>query len=307
VADERRPTDPAQVLAHDLAEPVWRARRAAHQRRVDGWLAGHLERRRAGRKHPVEDFLFTYYSYRPGQLRRWHPGVGVVLEGATPDEFGPDYRATPEGVTVDPTAVAGRRDAAAWIRRLLTATAARPANLGCFGMHEWAMVYRLTPEQVRHAGYPLRLSPERTGEVVERTRIRCSHFDAYRFFTAPARPLNQLRPTRADQPDLEQPGCLHANMDLYKWAYKLVPLVGADLVADGFALAREIRTLDMRASPYDLTDLGYPPVPVETPDGRAEYAAAQRRFADRAAELRKKLIDAIDAGTNLPARSTNPA
>ena len=157
------------------------------------------------------------------------------------------------------------------------------------------MVYRLTPEQVRHTGYPLRLSPQETAEVVEGTRIRCSHFDAYRFFTAPARPLNELRPTRADQPDLEQPGCLHANMDLYKWAYKLVPLVGADLVADCFALAREIRTLDMRASPYDLTDLGYAPVPVETADGRARYAAAQRDFADRATRLRSTLIDAIDS------------
>jgi hypothetical protein len=85
-------------------------------------------------------------------------------------------------------------------------------------------------------------------------------------------------------------------MDLYKWAYKLVPLVGAELVADCFALAREIRALDMRASPYDLADLGYPPVPVETPDGRAEYAAAQRAFADRAARLRSALIDAIDPG-----------
>ena len=275
-----------------LAEPDWRARRTAHQRRVDGWLAGHLARRRTGRPHPVEDFLFTYYSYRPAQLRRWYPGAGVVLEGATPDEFGPGYRATPDGLTLAPNA---HTEGAGSIRHLLAATATRPANLGCFGMHEWAMVYRLTPEQVRHTGYPLRLSPQETAEVVEGTRIRCSHFDAYRFFTAPARPLNELRPTRADQPDLEQPGCLHANMDLYKWAYKLVPMVGADLVADCFALAREIRTLDMRASPYDLTDLGYAPVPVETSDGRARYAAAQRDFADRATRLRSTLIDAIDS------------
>ena len=30
-------------------------------------------------KHPVHDFLFTYYSQRPAQLRRWHPGYGVGL------------------------------------------------------------------------------------------------------------------------------------------------------------------------------------------------------------------------------------
>jgi hypothetical protein len=278
-----------------LAETEWRARRTAHERRVDGWLAGHLARRRAGTKHPVEDFLFTYYSYRPAQLRRWHPGAGAVLAGAAPEEFGPDHRVTPDGVTVDTAAVlARRRDSVAWIRDLLARTANRPAHLGCFGMHEWAMVYRLPHDEVRHTAWPLRLSPARTAEVVDGTRVRCSHFDAYRFFTDAARPLNALRPTRADQAVLEQPGCLHATMDLYKWAYKLVPLVSAELVADCFALAREVRALDMRASPYDLAALGYPPVPVETPEGRAEYAAAQRAFADRAAPLRAKLIGVID-------------
>jgi hypothetical protein len=83
-------------------------------------------------------------------------------------------------------------------------------------------------------------------------------------------------------------------MDLYKWSYKLSPLVPSELVVDAFALAREIRTLDMRASPYDLAGLGYPPVRVETPEGRAEYAAAQRGFAERAAPLRARLLAAID-------------
>jgi hypothetical protein len=51
------------VLVLDPA--AWRARLAAHEMRIDRWLAPHLERRRSGVKHPVEDFLFTYYSYRP--------------------------------------------------------------------------------------------------------------------------------------------------------------------------------------------------------------------------------------------------
>jgi hypothetical protein len=103
-----------------------------------------------------------------------------------------------------------------------------------------------------------------------------------------------LQPTRADQQELEQPGCLHANMDLYKWAYKLSPLVPSDLVADAFGLAREIRELDMRASPYDLSRLGLEPVPVETAEGRAAYAAAQREFATRAAPLRQALTEVLD-------------
>lgn len=264
----------------------WNAQRAAHEKRVDEWLAPHLARRRTGVKHPVEDFLFTYYSYRPAQLRRWHPGAGVVLQGGEPDR---DYVAVEGGVTLDTAAVA--KKSVDWIRTLLTRTASRPAHLSCFGIHEWAMVYRT--DGVRHGQVPLRLSAAETAEVVESNRIRCSHFDAYRFFTAPARPRNTLHPTRETQHDNEQPGCLHANMDLYKWAYKLSPLIPSELVADAFALAREIRALDMRASPYDLAALGYPPVRVETAEGRAEYAVAQRAFADRAAPLRAQLIEAV--------------
>ncbi|WP_431728966.1 3-methyladenine DNA glycosylase [Verrucosispora sp. TAA-831] len=274
----------------------WQARRRAHEERVDGWLTGHLERRRRGEKHPVEDFLFTYYSCRPAQLRRWQPGAGVLLRGADPADFGPDHREVDGALTLDVQAVLARRaESVRWIAALLTATAGRPAHLGCFGMHEWAMVYRQTQEEVRHRAWPLRLSPERTAEVVEERGVRCSHFDAYRFFTAPARPLNVLRPTRDTQHEHEQPGCLHANMDLYKWAYKLSPLVPSELVADAFALARDIRTLDMRASPYDLAALGYPPVRVETPEGRAAYAGAQREFAERAGVLRDRLLAAIPA------------
>jgi hypothetical protein len=282
-------------VAADLPAATWRARRAAHEERVDGWITPHLARRRTGAKHPVEDFLFTYYSHRPAQLRRWHPGAGVLLTGGSVEEMGRDYRATPAGVTLDTAAVRARRgDSLPWIRDLLTRTATRVPHLGCFGMHEWAMVYRLRPDEVRHESWPLRLSPAATARVVEERGVRCSHFDAYRFFTAPARPLNVLTPTRESQHALEQPGCLHANMDLYKWAYKLSPLVPSELVADAFALARDIRALDMRASPYDLSALGYEPVRVETPEGRATYAAAQKAFAARAQDLRARLLAALE-------------
>jgi len=138
---------------------------------------------------------------------------------------------------------------------------------------------------------PLRLGLEGTAAVVDAHRVQCSHFDAYRFFSERARPLNALRPTRERQRDLEQPGCLHATMDLYKWAYKLGPAVPGDLLADCFALAYDVRELDIRASPYDLTAYGYRPVPVETPEGKAEYVAGQRRFAERSAPLRRRLLD----------------
>jgi hypothetical protein len=288
--DRRRPTCHTWRV-NVVGEAEWRVRAASHAARVDEWITPHLARRRAGVKHPVEDFLFTYYSYRPAQLRRWHPGAGVVLAGAT--GLGPDYRDTPDGLAVDVDAFLARRgESIRWMRNLLTSTMGRPAHLGCFGVHEWAMVYRQTQAEVRHNAWPLRLPPDGVASVVQQRGIRCSHFDAYRFFTAPARSLNLLRPTRETQPDNEQPGCLHANMDLYKWAYKLKPLTSAELIADCFALARDIRVLDMRASPYDLADLGYPPVRIETAEGRAEYVAAQRSFAERAAPLRAALAEA---------------
>jgi hypothetical protein len=192
------------------------------------------------------------------------------------------------GVTVDH--VRSRRPLLHSLHRLLSATAARTPQLGCFGMHEWAMVYRLEQDDVRHASWPLRLGSRRTDEVVESHRIACSHFDAFRFFTEEARPRNALQPGPDDRPAFEQPGCLHAGMDLYKHAFRVSPMVCSDLVADCFELARDIRVLDMRASPYDLSSLGYSPVRIETPEGKQEYVAAQRRFSERGAPLRRRLI-----------------
>ncbi len=266
-----------------------RQRAAEHAERIDAYVAPHLARRETHEKHPVFDFLFTYYSHRPAQLRRWHPGYGVVLEDA-PEYAGlKGYESVDGGVRVAASYVASQRVLLETLHRLLTATAARTPHFGCFGLHEWAMVYRLAEDETRHADWPLRLGPAGTDEVVEGHRIACSHFDAYRFFTPPARPLNTLSPGRDDRPDFEQPACLHAGMDLYKHAFRLSPLICSDLVADCFELAWDIRTLDMRAAPYDFSDLGFEPVRIETAEGKAQYAEAQRGFAQRGAPLRARL------------------
>jgi hypothetical protein len=276
-----------------LGADEWTVRTAAHEARIDRWTAPHRERRRRGETHPVLDFLFSYYSETPGRLRRWHPGPGVALAGAAPHAGRRWYAADPDGtVRLDvPAFLADRGDTVHFVRRLLGATAARPAFNGCFGLHEWAMVYR--DRDTRHP-VPLRLGRDGTDDVVEAHQIQCTHFDAFRFFTPPAVARNRLQPTRETQPDLEQPGCLHAGMDLYKWAYKLSPATPGELVADCFELAVEIRELDMRASPYDLRAHGYASVPIETPEGKAAYVAAQRRFAERGADLRARLIDVCD-------------
>ena len=287
------------VHAEPLAPAVWRPRAEAHQARADALTAAHRARKANRERHPIDDFLYDYYGTKPTLLRRWHPGAGIAL---APTDDGPAehaewrwYRADDHGaVALDVEAfLADRADTVAYIRELLAATAARQAHTGCFGMHEWAMVYRQDDTRRRHT-LPLRLGREGTDAVVEQHPLRCTHFDAFRFFTPEAVPRNREPLTRETQVAREQPGCLHANMDCLKWALKLGPLVPGDLLLDCFELARDIRILDMQASPYDVSSLGEHAVAVETPEGKAEYVARQRGFAERAAQVRARLIDVCD-------------
>lgn len=306
-----------------LPESEWRARAVAHRERVDTLVGPYLRRRAAGAAHPVIDFLFTYYGHKPAQLRRWHPGYGIALAGAAEYDGMRGYHriaiAEPTAesgarsmgsadaprsgtttapssadtvVTADPAFLRKRHDTIAFIVRLLRATAVRPAQLSCFGLHEWAMVYRT--DEVRHRTVPLRLGIAGTNAVVESMSLRCTHFDAYRFFTPDAVGRNARSLSRETQIDTEQPGCLHANMDLYKWGFKTTPLIPSDLLLDCFELACDARELDMRASPYDLTGYGHEPIRIETAAGRAEYVRRQTGIADRAAVLRSRLLEACE-------------
>ncbi|MGI8418692.1 MAG: 3-methyladenine DNA glycosylase [Nakamurella sp.] len=281
---------PAEQLI--MAETDWRSVAADHAAVVDDLTAAHRSRVGTGRPHPVEDFLFSYYTLRPSQLRRWYPGAGVWLANAAERADWRFQQSRDGAVTVDVAALmAAHGDQIRFVRRLLGATAGRPAQFGCFGLHEWAMVFEATGEQLRHADWPLRLGQQGTDTVVRDHQIRCTHYDAYRFFTEPARPRNLLQPSLNTREQLEQPGCLHVGMDLYKWAYKLIPAVPSELLIDCFLLARDIREVDMRASPYDLAALGYQPIPIEIPAGKADYVARQREFADRSVPLRARLLD----------------
>lgn len=271
-----------------LPEVEWQAAASAHRERLDRLVGPYLERRAAGTTHPVIDFLFTYYGNKPSQLRRWHPGFGIGLRDAYDYAGARGYHRVEGAVfTADPAYLAKRRDTIGFVAELLGATARRPAQLSCFGLHEWAMVYRT--DEVRHQQVPLRLGSAGTDAVMESMSLRCTHFDAFRFFTPDAVGRNAEPLTRADQLRREQPGCLHANMDLYKWGFKLAPLISSDLLLDCFELACTARELDMRASPYDLREFGYEPVRIETPAGRAEYVRAQAAVAESADALRARL------------------
>lgn len=280
-----------RVTADRLQRSDWLALEATHHERADALTAEHRERSSRGEKHPIWDFLFTYYSYKPAVLRKWHPGAGVVLCDA-PERASWRFYA-PIGAGLAPSIEAFRAEKPAlfdYVTRVLSAPLRRNGQFGCFGMHEWAMVYR--QGEHRHP-LPLRLGQEATDDVVEAHDLKCTHFDAFRFFTPEAVPRNRELLTRDSQLSVEQPGCLHAGMDIYKWAIKLGPLVPGDTLLDAFELARDIRLLDMQASPYDVSSLGYAPVAVETAAGKAEYVRQQRAFAERANALRERILDRL--------------
>ena len=284
-----------------LGPEAWRPRQAAHRAR--GAALGEARRRRAaaGEREPIEDFLFTYYPFRLSALQRWTPGAGVALAQA--DELLTDARLGrgTDGLVRVVAPDEAQRARLVFARDLCVAVAGRPAFLGCFGLHEWAMVYRQAAER-RHQGWPLRLGPEGTDAVVRALPIRCTHYDAFRFFTPPARPMNKLSPDLDGRLANEQPGCVHVTMDLYKWAMKSAPWVPAELAADAFELARDARSVDMRASPYDFSAVGLAPIRIETAEGRGEYEQEQRRLAKKAEPLRARLVASLNLALSVPSR-----
>ncbi len=280
-----------------LSFDEWSALRDEHIGALAPLTARFRDWRGKGKVHPVYDFLFTYYTFSSRKLEEWHPGFGVGLEyraGSYADNLlqRPQYRATEQGVTVlvealRPHDVRQLR----WVQSLCGAIAGRESRFSCFGLHEWAMVYR--DGDVRH-DYPLRLSRGEIAAVVESNQYCCSHFDAYRFASPAAQKLNVLRPQADTRISDEQGGCIHANMDLYKWAFKLLPFSSSDLVRRCFQLAYSARETDMRASPYDLRRLGFAPIEIETPEGKLVFEREQRAIAAQAAEFRHELRTLCD-------------
>lgn len=293
-----RATHPSPVL---LPERLWRERERRHRETVDALTKDHLQRRRRGTPHPVVDFLFTYYRTSVGTVRRWHPGPGVILENAHNDSrvhwrhYRPDSLGGRTGLIVDPDSVLSRGGPRLRRSRAVVAsTAARPGATGCFGLHEWAMLYRTGDSGGRHGHVPLRVPHEKVDAVVRDSRLRCTHFDAFRFFTKPAAPLNELLLSRAGQASHEQPACLHAGMDIYAYTAALEAGAPGELLLDALRAAFSAREIDMRSSPYDLSEWGLTPIPVETPRGRAEFVAFQLDWITRTQALRSRYLRAVD-------------
>lgn len=276
---------------------IWRRQKIEHEERADALVALRKKRAALGESDPVEDFLYTYYPFRLSALRRWTPGAGVALKDAEELCGDAHYVLGKDHLVRVMALPESQRQRLLFARDLCRAVAQRPAFLGCFGLHEWAMVYA-EASQRRHSRWPLRLGAEGTDAVVRSLPLRCTHYDAFRFFTSAARPLNRGAPDLAGRLANEQPGCVHVTMDLYKWTMKSLPWVSSDLATDALALAYEARTIDMRASPYDFSALGLKPICIETVEGRSEYEQVQRALAQKAEPLRARLTAALDLVLN---------
>ena len=274
-----------------LPREEWLADREAYLARISPWVVERLCRRSRHEKHPVHDFLFEYYEFRASHLLRWSPGFEVVLAGAgRRDVNWPDFRETGDGPVLPAAEFPPHRiDYLRWAIDYLRTTGEREPVFGCMGLHEWAMVYR--DPAVRHSAMPLRLSRQEIEHAVESLPLRCTHFDAFRFFTPAAVPLNRWQLTRASTTVNDQPGCVHVNMDLYRFAYKIAPYCPSTLLADTFELALRSREIDMQASPYDLTGLGFDALQIETAEGRTEYVELQRTIYEEGRPVRARLLE----------------
>lgn len=277
-------------IHQELSWTEWQTRVQPYKNKLRDILDPYLEKRGRGFKDPVKDFLFEYYAFRPSKLQQWSPGFGVAVKNF-PKKHLPDpelFMLTPAGYTIDPARFPeDRHKSARWIHTLLQETEKRTPFFGCHGLHEWAMVYRT--DNVRHSQVPLRMPPEELAKFVESQSIACTHFDAFRFFTPKARPLNHFKPSHDKMPELEQPGCIHTNMDVYRWAFKFYPWIPSRLIVQAFLAASRARKIDMRASPYDLQEYGLDPIRIETKKGRQKYQKLQQQISKEVAPLRRQL------------------
>lgn len=275
-----------------IPESHWKSEKVIHEQRVDELLNDYLEARSRQEKNPVMDFLFEYYAFRPSNFRKWSPGIGVNLSFSDFDKLPEVSELTVDGdvAFVDPKLFPDKRiSSLKWMLNMLENTQQSKPSFGCFGMHEWAMVYK--SDNPRHNQLPMRMDPNELAEFVESRPLLCTHFDAFRFFTKPAKPMNRFELSRETFHKTEQPGCIHSNMDLYKWAFKMYPWIPSSLILEAFELAVEARYIDMQASPYDLREQGMEPIKIETDSGRKEYKQKQEMIFEKGLPVREKIIE----------------
>ncbi len=212
-------------------------------------------------------------SCSPGRARaeflRW-PEYREIT-GRAGDDAGDARPELVEGVMIDPAALPmHRRQFVEWLRDLLTTMQTRPPVLRLL----WnARVGDGIPTDAGTGAPQCVAAAFSSGRTGAHCRAGADLLHAFRrvsFFhrsgpavePAPARPRDG-RATRAGR----LPACEYGSLQMVlQTRRRLRP---AELIADCFELARDIRETDMRASPYDLRALGFTPIAIETPSKAA--------------------------------------
>lgn len=274
-----------------IALQDWQQREEKYHSQIRPWMDAFRHRRERRQTHPVHDFLFEYYQFNRKLVYNWHPAIGDRLSGPDAWKFLEDshFSESNSDIFLDPLKMTETESHRMnWVCSLITAAMKNPERTNCYGLHEWAMVYK--SDCIRHESTPLRLKPEQIEATIESANVCCTHYDAFRFFTQKAKPLNSLQPTADERRINDQFGCVHFNMDLFKWCYKLHPWISSELTLDCFLLAVEARELDMRASPYDLQAFGHAPILLETTEGKQQYQSQQKAIAAKGRKLAKRFL-----------------
>ena len=219
-------------------------------------------------KNAIYNFLHTYYRFSTNTLMLYSVGQSLPFQLNDEEEdlklLHPTFlrrRGTSYVYEMVPGELPRARLAELIrYREVLRGTINNSPKFNCFGLHEWAMLYSggegSAPRERHQKHASLRVSQAVVDDVVEGSSLKCTHFDAFRFFHSNAQPMNSPSPlTRQNQALNEQAGCIHSHMDLFKYAYTLYPLVSSDILQRALYLALRARTMDMAASPYEVSAL----------------------------------------------------
>ena len=289
------PPAPAPAGPRVLPADSWRESQTAHEARVDALIRGHLDRARRCRSAPGRGLPLHLLLPAARAAAPLAPGRSGRAAGGRAAS-GPAWRFHR---VVDRTA-SSRVDVARLPRPTRgTPARARPAPAGrdrvAAGPVRLLRAARvgdgLPPGRraVRHAGCRCGSGAAGTDAVVESHRIRCSHYDAFRFFTA----AGARRGTRCSRPGTARSRSSSPAACTRRWTSTSGRTSCCPRRAQSSwwstpsSSPATIRELDMRASPYDLTALGLRP----RPDRDARGQGRLRRGASAASPSRRRPCD----------------
>jgi hypothetical protein len=195
------------------------------------------------KNHPIYNFIFVYFFFNQKILFQYSPGMNTTIELDQDYDKLFSLNLAPELQPIEAQSktlaisFSEKKISKKFLQRtlqILKSVQSKLPSFWCFGLHEWAMQYhssQLAPSPSTKSSsfqsLPLRVSPEQIESLINPPssaiqppipRLRCTHFDAIRFFTPSSLPLNVISPTptRNTVDQFDQPGCIHVNMDLFK-------------------------------------------------------------------------------------------